>query len=220
MKIKISLALCLLSVILLISVSCTNPTINDSTLKDNKINTLNEIAPSLSQNDNIMLIKEKGYFDEFITLLENEYNTAKTAHLSVMKPQLELWNLSFEDTVGDVEKKAQEYLDKNYPGTKVGDNKFTELVDYYIHDTTTPTAKKAKEESDFGALYCYMSLYTQYPKDTSGKKVFSDDTYNLTLNQILEKTLTFEGEKILAQFMYDKGLSDSAPKSLTTKKAD
>lgn len=56
-----------------------------------------------------------------------------------------------------------------------------------MNNPDTPTAKKAREESEFGALYSYMSLYKQFATNDASEHLMREDIYNLTLLDICEK---------------------------------
>lgn len=181
---------------------------------------LNTIDPILSDKEEMIYLKQKGYLSEFIEVLYSQYESEKNKYMDWQIEKLEFWKLDAKETVADLETKTQAYLDKYYSGIKIGDNEFKNLVYHYMDNPDTPTAKKAREESEFGALYSYMSLYKRFAANGSSDYLMNKDIYGLTLLDICENDFkaNFKSQNILDQFLYDKGLHEEAPKQLTTKK--
>lgn len=181
---------------------------------------LNTIDPILANKEEMIYLKQKGYLSEFIEVLYSQYESEKNKYMDWQIEKLEFWKLDTKETVADLETKAQAYLDKYHSGMKIGDNEFKTLVDHYMDNPNTPTAKKAREESEFGALYSYMSLYKQFATNDASEHLMNKDIYDLTLLDICENDFkaNFKSQNILDQFLYDKGLHEEAPKQLTTKK--
>lgn len=139
------------------------------------------IKNSISKDD-VKLLEEKNVWDDFLNEAKVEMKTRVLEYQNETLSQIKKWNLSPEDSIYSIKNKAQEYLNKNFNGIKIGSKEFEELIFEYIDSGEVESIEKSNNDSEFACLYLYMNIYKEYILDEE-----IQDLDDMTLEEIINQ---------------------------------
>lgn len=133
----------------------------DKNLSLNDIKALRKYDSSLCENAQIKALKNSGKLNEFIDLLDREFEEQEEDNFKEMKKMLDFWEININDSIDNIKKKCQKYLDENENGIVIGSGEFDKYVKRTLNNDVNPIHIKAQKEKELGALYIYMCLYNE-----------------------------------------------------------
>lgn len=113
----------------------------------------------------VEILKNKGVFDKYLDESSDEMKQYISSNSEEIFNQLIQWDISPDCKVSDIEREAQEYLNKYFDGIKIGSNKFNDMVHKYIDNEDMGSRALADKNHEFASLYLYMCIYDAYVLD-------------------------------------------------------
>lgn len=111
----------------------------------------------------------------------NEFTAEEQARIVSLEGELTsrtaLWGLEASETLTDMQKDAQEYLDQHHNGMRIDSAEFYDHVEYLFNvfdDYTMGLEAKAREDTEFARFYFYASMYSNaMEKDMVNRENYS-----------------------------------------------
>ena len=203
----------------------TNNTFKNIVLTKEESQTMSLIQKTLDKNkDDVDILRANGAYKDFLDEVSLQMDDYVSSNAHEILKEVAKWGISPEDSVSDIETKAQNYLNKHFNGLKIGSSDFESLVHKYLDNEDMGTRVLADHNLDFGPLYLYMCIYSTYVLENEETSIMnyqnyndSSDISNFTMSDIAyvdskEDFVDTASPQILNQYVQKYSTSSAWPK--------
>lgn len=171
--------------------------VDESQLTAQEVQTFSKIEDSLKYNaDTVQALEEKGVLDDYLNDIQAQMRVVTQENANDILSTIADWNIQPQDTVSEVAEMAQQCLNNQFGGIKIGSTAFENLIDKWI-GTDAGIEKMVQDDPTLGPLYVFMCIYDAYVlEDDSVLKTYStvQDISNIA-NMTMEEIAYTDGEE-------------------------